>query len=460
MKAKFRSMVLLLAVCLAGGLLLSACGEGGGQGGQSGKEVSSITVSKEPAKTAYFVGEEFSAEGGEITVTYADDTTETVSMTDSAVTLSEVNTTISDENAATAKKTVTVRYGGKSARFDVTVSHQVYQVTYDLGYEGAAKEPVAVKKDSPIQRPADPTRENCVFDNWYADAALTVPYDFSAPVTQDLTIYAKWLEDSLYYNVTFDSNYAGAVEGEPQKVQEGGKAVRPTTDPARKGYAFDGWYADADGAAAFDFERVITADTTVYAKWTRTVTGRNWYTFEAEDTNLNGKSGPGLSGTAGGPGMIQLSSGLDASNDRFVGYQYEVGCGLEFQFNSDAAVSDATIVIRLSAEMRDFDIDGESYKMSLNGVDLDYGTISFKNVPVGSSEDVGTINALPFEDYVVLKNASLKEGMNVFSVVTMNDEAMSGTTILAKAPLIDCVKIETEAVLDWAAQLGLPKSNY
>ena len=50
--------------------------------------------------------------------------------------------------------------------------------------------------------------------------------------------------------------------------------------------------------------------------------------------------------------------------------------------------------------------------------------------------------------------------MNVFSVVTMNDEAMGGTTMLAKAPLVDCIKIETEAVLDWAAQLGLPKKNY
>lgn len=98
--------------------------------------------------------------------------------------------------------------------------------------------------------------------------------------------------------------------------------------------------------------------------------------------------------------------------------------------------------------------------MSLNGVDLDYGTISFTGVPTGSSDDVGSVNALPFADYVVVENAQLKEGMNVFSVVTMNDEAMGGTTMLAKAPLVDCIKIETEAVLDWAAQLGLPKKNY
>ena len=167
------------------------------------------------------------------------------------------------------------------------------------------------------------------------------------------------------------------------------------------------------------------------------MSGRNLYVFEAEDVNLNGKSGPGLSGTAGGPGMIQLVSNLKASNDRFVGYQYEMGCSLEFQFNSDIAIDDAKIAISLSAEMRDFDLDPQSYKMALNGIDIDYKTISFKNVPTGASDDVGSVNALPFKDYVVITNASLNEGMNVFSVTTTNDEAMSGTTILAKAPLVD-----------------------
>lgn len=453
----------MLAAMLAMCLLLASCGSpstpgNGDSPASNGKEVSSIEVTKQPDKTEYSVGDTFSAEGGEITITYADGSTETRSMTDSEVSLSEVSIAVNDASAETEKKTVTVRFGGKSARFEVTVSQVVCSVTFDLG--GGETNALTVRKDEKVERPQAPTRENYMFDNWYADANLTAVFDFDAPISSDVTIYAKWLEDAAYYNVAFDNNYAGAVEAAPQKVQEGGKAVRPTVDPERKGYSFDGWYVDAEGSAEFDFDTVVTGDTTAYAKWTKTVSGRNWYVFEAEDTNLNGKSGPGLSGTAGGPGMIQLTTDLGASNDRFVGYQYQVGCSLEFQFNSDMAVSDATIVISLSAEMRDFDIDAESYKMSLNGVDLDYGTISFTGVPAGSSDDVGSVNALPFKDYVIIENATLKEGMNVFSVVTMNDEAMSGTTILAKAPLVDCIKIETEAVLDWAAQLGLPKKNY
>lgn len=464
-----RLWAMVLALCLVFSVALTACGGDTSdptdppkqtdptQGAT--KEVTGIEVTKQPDKVEYYVGEEFSAAGGEIKVTYSDNSTETKSMTDSEVTVSEVNTTINDDSL-TAKKTVTVRFGGKSARFEVTVSHMIFTVRYDLGYEGAEGETLEVKKDSKIERPADPTRENFNFENWYSDASLTTAFDFNTPITADTTIYAKWLENAVYYDVTFELNYKGAVKATVQKVKESDVAIAPTTNPERVGYAFEGWFADEACTTAYDFAAPVAANTTVYAKWTKTVSGRNWYVFEAEDTNLNGKTGPGLSGTAGGPGMIQVSEDLGASNDRFVGYQYETGCSLEFQFNSDVSISDATIVISLSAELRDFDIDPESYKMSLNGVDIDYGTISFVGVPKGTAEDLDKIHALPFEEYVIIEGATLKEGLNVFAVTTTNDDAMSGTTMLSKAPMVDCIKIETEAVLDWARQLGLPKKNY
>lgn len=459
-----RLLVLLFTICLA---FTSVCVAGCGPSEKptteppsTEREVKSIAISKEPAKTEYFVGEEFSAEGGEITVSYTDNSTETKKMTDEGVTISEVKTTINDEKEDSETKTVTVRYGKKSATFKITVSYQMFDVTFDLCYEGATNEVKTVRKDSKVERPADPTRENYNFFNWYADSACTALYDFGTAITGDTTIYAKWLENAVYYDVKFDLNYAGAVTMTPQKVKEGEKVSRPTTDPERRGYAFRGWYTSSEGNTVYDFDTAITGAISVFAKWEKTVSGRNWYVFEAEDSNLDGKSGPGLSGTAGGPGMIQLTTDLGASNDRFVGYQYEIGCSLVFQFNSDVTIGDATIVMRLSAELRDFDIDPESYKMQLNGQDLSYERISFTNVPKGSSDDVDTIHALPFKDYTITVNATIREGLNVFTVVTMNDDAMSGTTMLSKAPLVDCLKIETEAVLDWAAQLGLPKNNY
>jgi len=44
--------------------------------------------------------------------------------------------------------------------------------------------------------PAKPTRGCDIFDGWYTDEDLTIPYDFSTPVTSDLELYAKWIEQS------------------------------------------------------------------------------------------------------------------------------------------------------------------------------------------------------------------------------------------------------------------------
>lgn len=45
---------------------------------------------------------------------------------------------------------------------------------------------------TPATEPEAPVREGYEFRGWYTDEALTVPYDFSQPVTATLTLYAKW----------------------------------------------------------------------------------------------------------------------------------------------------------------------------------------------------------------------------------------------------------------------------
>ena len=53
-----------------------------------------------------------------------------------------------------------------------------------------------------------------------------------------------------------------------QSVESGSKAIKPA-DPTASGYIFGGWYADATCSTKFDFNTAITANTTVYAKWTK-----------------------------------------------------------------------------------------------------------------------------------------------------------------------------------------------
>ena len=93
---------------------------------------------------------------------YTDETSETLSMTDSKVTVSEVNTTITDESQASAKKTVTVRFGGKSARFDITVSYDICTITLDYGQVDKI-ETIEVRKDSKVSSPETPDDDELIF---------------------------------------------------------------------------------------------------------------------------------------------------------------------------------------------------------------------------------------------------------------------------------------------------------
>ena len=56
-------------------------------------------------------------------------------------------------------------------------------------------EAVRVKVDDgqTVARPADPANGGFQFTGWYTDKDCTQLYDFSAPVTQDMTLYAGWL---------------------------------------------------------------------------------------------------------------------------------------------------------------------------------------------------------------------------------------------------------------------------
>lgn len=50
--------------------------------------------------------------------------------------------------------------------------------------------------DGKLVKPADPTRDGYTFGGWFTDEACTQAYDFSTPVTADLTLYAKWTKNA------------------------------------------------------------------------------------------------------------------------------------------------------------------------------------------------------------------------------------------------------------------------
>ena len=66
---------------------------------------------------------------------------------------------------------------------------------YNDGGEYTGYEEQTVALGSTAQEPETiPVREGYVFAGWYTDSECTEPYDFTMPVEESLTLYAKWEE--------------------------------------------------------------------------------------------------------------------------------------------------------------------------------------------------------------------------------------------------------------------------
>lgn len=447
MKTMTRLLVLALAlICLAVPALASEI--------DADKEVKKVEVITNPVKTAYVVGEEFTLEGGVVLVTYDDDTTEEIPMTDDGLSIKEPGM------KAPGTKTVTIKAGKKSARFTIDVANNSFKVTYEQNYAGAPEAQVVDVVKGQKAEAIVPVREGYTFVGWYVNPDFTSAFDFKTEITADVTLYALWKKDGVeHVDVTFDYGFYGwKLNSYSYPVEVGTAVAQPVSVPERVGYAFAAW-VDETGAA-YDFSKPVTAAMTLKATWTKTVSGTQTWIFEAEDSNLSGKTGPAVSGTANEIGMIIGHPERNASGDRSVGYLYQYGNSLEFYIACDAEMTDVTLSLSLSAEMEDLTLDPSTYGIYLNDERLNYGVIVIDEVP---AFDLVTYQAdvPPYEFFVIAQGVTLREGKNLVRLVTENNQGYNGTTMLAHAPLVDCLKVETEGVVIWDENYGVPAlDNY
>jgi uncharacterized repeat protein (TIGR02543 family) len=141
-----------------------------------------------------------------------------------------------------------------------------YTVSFNTdGGSAVASQPVA--HGSMATRPADPTRTGYTFDDWYTQATGGSLLNFSAPITGDTGIYARWTQ--IYYTVTFNMDGGTMTDPLTLQVPHGGTVTMPDPDPTRTGYTFAGWFTQATGGSLFNFSAAITGDTGIYARWTQ-----------------------------------------------------------------------------------------------------------------------------------------------------------------------------------------------
>ena len=127
------------------------------------------------------------------------------------------------------------------------------------------------------------------------------------------------------YKVTFDVKGIGTAPA--AQTVEKGKTVSKPTSPSATGYSFNGWYLDEDCTAKYDFSSTVTANFTLYAKWT-TIT----YTVSFDTDGVG--SAPSAQ-TVNHGSTVTKPSDPTAEGYKFDGWYTDSNCTKEYQFETE-----------------------------------------------------------------------------------------------------------------------------
>ncbi len=121
------------------------------------------------------------------------------------------------------------------------------------------------------------------FEGWYTDPDGGSKVGIEAILTSSgsLTLYAHWSRGERTFTVTFNPN-GGEVSTESKTVKYG-DVYGELPVPSRNGYTFGGWYTSTVGGSQVTAATVVelTANQTLYARWTANVVTSYTVTFDA-----------------------------------------------------------------------------------------------------------------------------------------------------------------------------------
>ncbi|MDC6270200.1 InlB B-repeat-containing protein [Lysinibacillus fusiformis] len=226
---------------------------------------------------------------------------------------------------------------------------QMHTVSFEVdGGSAVSNQSVAHGEKASEPTPA-PTKAGYTFGGWYTDAGRTQIYDFTSVITEAVTIYAKW--NAQTYTVSFEVDGGSAVSN--QSVAHGEKASLPTQAPTKAGYTFEGWYTDVTHTDIYDFNKEITANTTIYAKWKPL---KYTVSFEVDGGSAVSDQSIAHGGKATMPQVEPTKAGYT-----FGGWYTDAGYTQTYDFNSNIT-GNITIYAKWNAQMYtvSFEVDGGS----------------------------------------------------------------------------------------------------
>ncbi len=120
---------------------------------------------------------------------------------------------------------------------------------------------VDVIKGNTITEPSKPSKEGYVFGGWYVDLDDAKAFSFKTAINQNMTLYAKWLNEyTVSFNVDGGSDVGEVTFGE-------GQIPKAPTAPTKSGFSFAGWYLENTYQTKYEFKTALNSSVTLYAKW-------------------------------------------------------------------------------------------------------------------------------------------------------------------------------------------------
>ena len=193
-----------------------------------------------------------------------------------------------------------------------TIPLKMFTVTYK---SELADDDVQEKAEGTVLELPTPSHKGYRFDGWYTNAEKTTKAAATYTIAENLTFYAKWVQQVTVKFTSAQSEHA-------DKVVDIGTEIT-IEDPTKEKFAFDGWY---DGKTKVSGKYTVTKDVELVAKWTALYN----VTYETDGTPVK-------------PETVRAGTKIKLPPTTLDGYDFEwwategktYAIGAEYEVNSD-----------------------------------------------------------------------------------------------------------------------------
>jgi len=155
---------------------------------------------------------------------------------------------------------------------DISIRLAVTPAVVNYYVDGVVDSTVNSTVGEKLIKPTDPILSGYTFIGWYLEDTYITLFDFSTDTiaSETFNLYARFVADTTdVFTVSFEENGGSLVD---DRLVVSGESIDAPVAPTRSGYTFNGWFTDVELTTAYDFTSLVSADATLYAKWTESTT--------------------------------------------------------------------------------------------------------------------------------------------------------------------------------------------